>query len=170
MLVAFIIGATILIGILGYQFLFSSSHTSIKAATRLSSVTYVESASGLRLYLTLDPTVINSGRNIIIKVYENNTLDTLNNVSVADHWATERHSFPGCSFAYLPVGIAVFRGNHSADDLVQSVAADQLQVDQPGVAYSCGAVPDFHDYGFRPLSDSAELCGAIGRWNNGTAR
>src|SRR2546422_5178002 len=46
----------------------------------LNNSAYVGSPSGLRLYLTLDSPFIKNGSNIVVRVYENNTLDRPNNV------------------------------------------------------------------------------------------
>ena len=156
MLVLTIVVVVIVGGVIGYQFLYLPARTS-PPTINLNSSAYVGSHSGLRLYLTLDSPFIKNGSNIVVRVYENNTLDRPNNVSVSDNWATTNHSFSGC-YNYLPIGLAVLRGNHTVGDLPKSVAADQLQGEKPGDVYACGPIPDFRSYEFRPLSYSARIC------------
>ncbi len=113
------------------------------------------SASGLSLDLFIAPS--NGSLGEVIEVNEINTLDSINNVSLADNWLYPQSSldpYAPCSLTGA-VGFAIFQGNYGLNNYTHASA---LALYNTSDVFSCTtATYQNAYYSFMPQSDQANL-------------
>lgn len=147
---------------------YSSSSSSSPTATVLTNTTITfpgnfpssavefNSSLGLELELALNSTSIKSGQAISINVTEYNALNSVNNVTKAGDWAISGLTLGGCGTLNYPLGIEIFKGNYSVNNISSLGAQTGLLFYHPG-AYSCPAIFFVTDYEFEPASNIAAI-------------
>ena len=146
---------------------FNSTSTSSYSSTETTSQTTIASLpagqnssstspSGLRLDLMVAPSNGSLGSEVI-EVDEYNTLDTVNNITLASNWLYPQSSldpYAPCSLIGA-VGLAIFQGNYGLNNYTQASA---LALYNTSKVFSCTSVT-YRDayYSFKPQSDQASL-------------
>jgi hypothetical protein len=102
---------------------------------------------GLRLVLSMDATKIRMYDSIFVRVEEQNILPQSLNVSAAENWVTGAlGSFGGCAGPDV-VGIAVFQGNYTKNNLPRN---GELRLE--GMVLPYPYCYRYHSYAFQPHS------------------
>jgi hypothetical protein len=110
--------------------------------------------NGLKLILTVDDTTYQSGQEVNITIDEQNTLATVNHVTIADNWAVKGLALWPCLEGF-PLGVAVYSGYYAPADLVK---ATPLIIQNPNEFYHCPmGWPTDSPYDFSPRSDTVTV-------------
>lgn len=133
-----------------------STTTSFNYSGFATSAQTTNSTLGLKLLLTLNSTVLQSGQVLNISISIHNPLPNVNNVSGASDWALpvlqdfSTQPVP-CPFY---VSFQIFNGYYTESNA--STARSPLQLSPSGLAISCLALQRSY-YLFQPLDDDAEF-------------
>jgi len=126
----------------------------------VSSASTLDPTTGLSLNLNLST---NYNGWVILTVYEFNTLDRPNNVSVADSWPSNTSLFRWVQEPYEEnVGMAgyeILQGNYGLSNFTE-VTALWLQP-PPSLIGCCGGAEPPTSYAFQPLSEANVLSGSF---------
>ena len=125
----------------------------------VSSASTLNPTTGLSLNLNLST---NSNGWVIFTVYEFNTLDRANNVSVADSWPSNTSLFRWVQEPYEEnagmVGYEMLQGNYGLSNFTQGTAL-WLQP-PPSLVGCCAESQPPTSYAFQPLSEANVLSGS----------
>lgn len=132
--------------------LLSNSNVRHEISTlRLTSVaTGTDSTTDLALVISLNATTIRSGEGVAVTISDYNTLSRLNNVSEARSFALPSLRLGPCNAPSLPLGVAVFDGHYTQQNV--SSAVPLITLYKPGGATSCPAEVDVGYFAFQPMS------------------
>jgi hypothetical protein len=126
----------------------------------VSSASTLDPTTGLSLNLNLST---NSNGWVILTVYEFNTLDRANNVSVADSWPSNASLFRWVQEPYQEnVGMAgyeILQGNYGPSNFTEGTAL-WLQP-PPSLIGCCAEEEPPTSYAFQPLSEANVLSGSF---------
>jgi hypothetical protein len=149
--IGLIIGITLLIGISAAGCMQLARQV---AAEGVNAASY-KAANGLKLTLSMDAKNYQAGQSVSITIDEVNTLTTYNKVAAADRWAVKGLGLGPCDRDF-PVGIAVFSGYYSSNDVIK---AKPLIILNPGNVLFCpaGLPSNIPDFTFEPLSNLATI-------------
>jgi len=90
------------------------------AAPAVPASTYSNSASGLRLVLSINSTTLATGQRLMVDVSEVNTLATPNDIASAQEWGIPGLRISACYASTYPFGIAVFQGRYSSANVSEA--------------------------------------------------
>ncbi|MHB8567248.1 MAG: hypothetical protein ACYC7D_13085 [Nitrososphaerales archaeon] len=106
------------------------------------------STLGLELKLSINSATFSPGQGVLVNITEYNTLDRLNNVSVARNWPIGGLTLGPCG-VNNPVGAAIFQGYFTSSNIS---AGSPLSLFASGT-YNCPAFLFVRYYVFQPMSD-----------------
>jgi len=125
----------------------STTHSTTTQSASSSSTSSGGSNSGLRLRLSVSPTLVAEGGSVLVNVSLFNTLPTP--VTLAP--GNLNFTVGPCS--QLPLGIGLLSGNYGSGNLSQG---QPLDIYQPGY-YNCPALFNVAEWSFSPMSDNVTL-------------
>jgi hypothetical protein len=134
----------------------TTSTTSNSEAKEVDASTIA--SNGLRLSTSLNATDLGVGQNLSLIVSIWDTLPTAVTVAPSGNWAFHglpTEIWPACYY-YLPVQVAVLKGNYSAQELPAVTNASTF------TSYPCsGGGAQIDSVIFQPMSDEANLTGQL---------
>ena len=110
--------------------------------------------NGLRLSLSVNPSVIYSGGTVTVSISDFNTLPTSNTPTITGAPAVNGITLTLGPCSQLPLGFGIFEGYYNEGNLS---SASPLDIFRPGVVYSCPAEFNIAYFSFSPQSDDISL-------------
>jgi hypothetical protein len=114
---------------------------------------------GLNFTLTMNTTVLQSGRVISINLSETNTLPHFNNITASDNWAyfgfPEQTCVSGPAILNLPFALAIVQGDYSKLDLNGTTSLPILSPPGLSLLIPCSLFWAPAEYDFYPSSNVA---------------
>jgi hypothetical protein len=117
------------------------------------------STGGLETSLSLNTTYLYPGQWISINISENNTRDSVTNITLSHDWPIKYHSLGPCS-EFSSIGIAVFAGYYTQSNVTAAGASSLVSFINPGQIYNCPAIFSANSYSFEPLSNLVNISNA----------
>ncbi len=111
---------------------------------------YTESQTGLRLYVSLNSTVLRIGQSVEISIQEYNPLARPINISTSNKWPVWGLSLGPCGTLNFPMGLVVYAGYYTLFDVFLGIP---LPLYSPGRYYCPMFLSDIEYYIFQPESD-----------------
>jgi len=106
-----------------------TTKTSTTLTTGIPTTTSTQSENGLQLRVSVNTTVLTAGEPLQINISEYNMLSIDNNVAAATNWGVNGLGIGACpNINVLPFGVAVFQGNHNAQNISQGTPLELYPV------------------------------------------
>ncbi len=110
------------------------------------------SSTGLETSLSLNTTYLYPSQWISIGISENNTRNSVNNITSSNDWRIKYHSLWPCP-RFPSIGIAVFSGYYTESNVTNAGAANLVNFVNPEIIYACPVIFSGNSYSFEPLSN-----------------
>lgn len=125
--------------------------------TLLGNSAYAESSAGLRLYVSLNSSVLGIGQSVNISIQEYNPLARSVNISSSNRWPASGLSLGPCGTLNFPMGLEVYAGYLTRSNVFLEIP---LPLYSPGARF-CPMILSYIQYFiFQPETDAVQVFGS----------